>query len=642
MEEYVVKKGKKFFPSKELKEIAWVASERIYKDAARDPFAFWCRFAEELAWFKKWRKIYQEKLPYFKWFIGGELNACFNCIDRYLTTQPNKVAIYWEPENLEERERKLTYAELFREVNEFAQVLKLLGIRRGDRVVIYMPMIPEVIVAMLACARIGAIHCVVFSAFSSEALRTRILDADAKLLITCDHYYRRGKVIDLLSNAREGIKGTKVKKVLVVPRKGKIQEELKRNEIAFNELSKEVKGKYCEPARMQSEDLLFILHESGSAGKPEIAMHSTGGYLVQAYATAKLVFDLHDFDVFFSTADIGWITGHTYSCYGPLANGASFVIYEGAPDYPNCERIWQIIEKYNVTIFYTAPTLIRMLMRYGEEHVKKYELETLRILASVGEPIDEKTWKWYFRLVGKSRCPIIDTWWQTETGGTLINTLPGVGPFVPTVAGLPFPGTRWGVLRADGKHAKPGEDGELVALSPFAPGMLRGLWRDEAGYVKTYWSRFPNAYLTNDRAVRLSGNLIKILGRSDDVMKVAGHRLSTAELENAIASHPAVAECCVVGMRHEIKGEVPVAFVVLKHGAKATSSELIKLVEKKISKIAKPAAIYFVNSLPHTRSGKIMRRLIRRVLHNEELGDTSTLLNPESLEEIRRVIKRVS
>jgi len=1017
MEEYVVKRGEIFLPSRELKEIAWVTSKRIYKDASRDPLSFWSGFAEELAWFRRWRRIYWERLPHYSWFIGGEINACFNCVDRHYATQPNKVAIYWEPEEQEEREKKITYAELFREVNEFASTLKSLGVRRGDRVVIYMPVVPEVIIAMLACARIGAIHSVVFSAFSSEALRTRILDADAKLLVTCDHYYRRGKTIDLLSSAREGVKGTRVKKVLVVPRKKKVEVELERNEVAYNEIRKEVRNKYCEPTRMKSEDLLFILYTSGccsgdtliqledgrietikevvegsntsilaydfrrdvpslteikgkygyyyplylvrvetqlgelkttpnhpffvltesgeieeklacaleagdiligirpklrtrfqplprvkqekrkervpklprrmnrgfarilgyiagkgsvrdgvvrvndrcvknlklykrlvertlklkgkieeergrlqlfnevlssylrenfpevcrrsferdvpiiiqtspngvvasfirglfdaraslencvkfvtrserlarkllllllrfgilanlneidargrsrrvayevkivdgsslrkyakfigfsdpqkkrkleelveqkkrmaescafdglrlkglvreaiyfvpikkvelveneekfvydltteasnyvangilvhnTTGMPKGIMHSTAGYLVQAYATAKLVFDLHDFDVFFSTADIGWITGHTYSCYGPLANGASLVIYEGAPDYPDCERIWQIIEKYGVTIFYTAPTLIRMLMMYGDEHVKKYEMETLRILASVGEPIDRKAWMWFFEQVGKRRCPIIDTWWQTETGGTLINTLPGIGPFVPTVAGLPFPGTRWDVFRDDGKPARVGEEGELVALSPFAPGMLRGIWRNEARYVKAYWSRFPNVYLSEDRAVKLRGNLIKILGRSDDVMKVAGHRLSTAELENAIASHPAVAECCVVGMSHEIKGEVPVAFVVLKHGAKASPDELTKLVEKKIGKIARPAAIYFVSSLPHTRSGKIMRRLVRKILHNEELGDTSTLLNPESLEEIRRVIKQ--
>lgn len=634
---YVQKKGKFYVPTKEMKRIAWVASKKIYKEAVKNPFKFWTKFANELVWFKKWRKVYEEKLPHFKWFIGGKLNACYNCVDRWVEEKGNKVAIFWEPEPIGERERVLTYRDLYREVNLFANALKKLGVKRGDRVVIYMPMIPEVVIAMLACARIGAIHSVVFSAFSSEALRTRILDSEAKVLITADGYYRRGKLIDLKKQADEGKKGTSIRRTIVVKRAGN-EVGMHTSDYWWHELREKV-GDYCEPAKMDSEDILFILYTSGTTGKPKGVVHSTGGYLVQAYATAKLVFDLHDFDRFFSTADIGWITGHTYSCYGPLSLGGTMIIYEGAPDYPSPERVWQIIEKYGATIFYTAPTLIRAMMRYGDEHVEKYKMKTLRLLASVGEPIDEKAWHWFFEKVGKKRCPIIDTWWQTETGGTLINTLPGIGPFIPSVAGLPFPGSRFEVFNDQGKPCKPGEEGELVGLAPFTPGMLRGIWRNEKRYVKTYWSQYPNVYYVSDRAYKTKEGFIRIVGRSDDVIKVAGHRLSTAEMEDAISLHKAVAECAVVGMPDEIKGQVPIAFVVLKQGAKASKEEIVKQVEVKISKIARPKYVVFVNDLPHTRSGKIMRRILKRLITGEELGDISTLANPSSVEHVRKRLR---
>ena len=634
---YVKKKGKFYVPTKEMKNIAWVNSKKIYKEAAKNPFKFWTKFANELVWFKKWRKVYEEKLPHFKWFIGGKINACYNCVDRWLEEKGNKVAIFWEPEPIEERERVLTYRDLYREVNLFANALKKLGVKKGDRVVIYMPMIPEVIISMLACARIGSIHSVVFSAFSSEALRTRILDSEAKVLITADGYYRRGKLIDLKKQADKGKKGTSVRKTIVVKRTGN-EVKMSKGDYWWHELREKVDD-YCEPAKMDSEDVLFILYTSGTTGKPKGVMHSTGGYLVQAYATTKLVFDLHDFDRFFSTADIGWITGHTYSCYGPLLLGATFVIYEGAPDYPTPERIWQIIEKYDATVFYTAPTLIRAMMRYGDKYVEKYKMKTLRLLASVGEPIDEKAWRWFFEKVGKKRCPIIDTWWQTETGGTLINTLPGIGPFIPSVAGLPFPGSRFDVFNDQGKPCKPGEEGELVGLSPFTPGMLRGVWRNERRYRKTYWSQYPNVYYVSDRAYKTKEGFIRIVGRSDDVIKVAGHRLSTAEMEDAISLHKAVAECAVVGMPDEIKGQVPIAFVVLKQGAKASKEEIVKQVEVKISKIARPKYVVFVNDLPHTRSGKIMRRILKRLITGEELGDISTLANPSSVEHVRKKLR---
>jgi len=636
---YVTSKKKFYVPSREMKRTAWVSESKIYRRALKNPFEFWESYAKELVWVRRWRKVYREKLPHFSWFVGGKLNACYNCVDRWLEEKRNKIALMWEPENPDERERKFTYYELYREVNRFASTLKALGVEKGDRVSIYLPMIPETIIAMLACARIGAIHSVVFSAFSSEALKTRLIDCDAKLLITCDGYYRRGKLINLKENADEAKKGTKVEKTLVI-RRAFNPIKLSKEDYLYDELRENVDG-YVKPKTMDSEDILFILYTSGTTGKPKGIVHTHGGYLVQAYTTAKLVFDLHESDVFFSTADIGWITGHTYSCYGPLLNGASVLIYEGTPDYPSPERIWQIIEKYGVTIFYTAPTLIRMMMKYGDEHVEKHKMESLRLLASVGEPIDEKSWRWFFEKVGKGRCPIIDTWWQTETGGTLINTLPGIGPFIPTYAGLSFPGTRHEVLNEEGKSCKAYEEGNLVQLPPFAPGMLRGVWKNEERYRKTYWSRYKNLYFTEDRAYKTKEGYIRITGRADDVIKVAGHRLSTAEIENAIASHRDIAEVAVVAKRDEIKGEVPVAFVVAKPGREVSESDVIKIVERKISKIARPKHVIFVDDLPHTRSGKIMRRVLKRMLNKEDIGNVTTLANPESVQAIERTLKKL-
>ena len=636
---YVTSKKKFYVPSREMKRTAWVSESKIYRRALKNPFEFWESYAKELVWVRRWRKVYREKLPHFSWFVGGKLNACYNCVDRWLEEKRNKIALMWEPENPDERERKFTYYELYREVNRFASALKALGVEKGDRVSIYLPMIPETIIAMLACARIGAIHSVVFSAFSSEALKTRLIDCDAKLLITCDGYYRRGKLINLKENADEAKKGTKVEKTLVI-RRAFNPIKLSKEDYLYDELRENTNG-YVKPKTMDSEDILFILYTSGTTGKPKGIVHTHGGYLVQAYTTAKLVFDLHDSDVFFSTADIGWITGHTYSCYGPLLNGASVLIYEGTPDYPSPERIWQIIEKYGVTIFYTAPTLIRMMMKHGDEYVEKHKMESLRLLASVGEPIDEKSWRWFFEKVGKKRCPIIDTWWQTETGGTLINTLPGIGPFIPTYAGLSFPGTRHEVLDEEGKPCKAYEEGNLVQLPPFAPGMLRGVWKNEERYRKTYWSRYKNLYFTEDRAYKTKEGYIRITGRADDVIKVAGHRLSTAEIENAIASHPDIAEVAVVAKHDEIKGEVPVAFVVTKPGREVSESDVIKIVERKISKIARPKHVIFVDDLPHTRSGKIMRRVLKRMLNKEDIGNVTTLANPESVQAIERTLKKL-
>ena len=1020
-EKWVVKKGKVFWPSEEMKKRAWISDEKIYKIAEKNPIKFWSKLAAEgITWFKKWKTAYVSKPPYFKWFVGGKLNASYNCLDRHVETwKKNKVAIIWEPEPLEEKERIFTYHQLYKEVNKFANVLKDLGVKKGDRVTIYLPMIPEVHIAMLACTRIGAIHSVVFSAFSSEALKARITDAEAKVLITADGYYRRGQVVNLKASADEAVKGTSIEKVVVVKRAGNEVNMQEGRDFWWHELMKKAKS-YCKPEVMDAEDLMFILYTSGSTGKPKGVCHSTGGYLTQAYWTAKWDFDLHDEDIFWCvpgdtlvicnpvpkpissitigdkvlthlgkfeavdkifcrrykgkmvkiytlysnksllltpnhrilvlrkrmpikvewvkakdlkvgdhvafprirknrikkdiriskvvenikvengyalpkkgkkgrikdkimvspdflrlvgyyiaegciakdtiqltfsknekklvedcsslfnqtfgirtrifeykggldlrvdsiilakiferlfgkhsfekhlpawvltlpwnflkefikgycagdgslsrkrrrirftttsqklayqlklilnklgivvslkylsaekirkrqtgrkilskhdvyelvvtgksskklysflgveepvksytwqraiittnliffpitkkelvnydgyvwnlktnsgsyatseivvhncTADVAWITGHSYACYGPLVNGATMLIYEGAPDWPNPDRWWEIIEKYGVTVFYTAPTAIRMFIALGEEWVKKHDLSSLRLLASVGEPIDEDAWMWYFNMIGGGRCPLIDTWWQTETGGTLINSLPGIGPFVPTFACRSFPGTRHAVLNEKGKPVKPMEKGSLVQLPPFAPGMLRGIWKNPEKYLETYWSKFGlKIYYTSDAAIVDKHGWIRIVGREDDVIKVAGHRIATGEIENALNLHEKVTESAVIGMPHKIKGDVPLAFVILKVGeqpSKQLEEELVQQVRKMIGPIAKPEKILFVEDLPKTRSGKIMRRILRSLLADQPTGDVSTLANPECVEKIKKIL----
>ncbi len=630
-----------WWPSPELKKRAWVSDESIYEQSGKDPIAFWAALAREgLHWFKEWDKTYEQDPPYFRWFIGGKINASYNAVDRHISTEKRyKAAIIWEPEPLDEPARVLTYYDLYREINKFANALKSLGVGKGDRVGIYLPMIPEVQIAMLACARIGAIHSVVFSAFSADSLRSRLMDAEAKVLITADGYYRRGKIINLKAEADEGIKGTTVEKVVVVKRAGLNVPMLEGRDLWWHELMKGAAA-YCEPEPMDSEDTLFILYTSGTTGKPKGVVHTTGGYLTQAYWTTKWDFDIHDDDLFWCTADIGWITGHTYACYGPLLLGATMLMYEGAPDYPEPDRWWAIIEKYGVSIFYTAPTAIRMFVKYGEEWPRKHDLSSLRILGTVGEPIDREAWLWYFYNIGGGRCPIIDTWWQTETGGTLINSLPGIGPFIPTVAGRSFPGTRHVVLDENGRRVGVGETGSLVQLSPFAPGMLRGIYKDPERYKELYFSKYGDEiYYTHDGAKVWDETYnIRLGGREDDVMKVAGHRLATAEVETALTDHEAVAEAAVVPAPHEIKGEVPVAFVVLKKGwepSEALEKEIVAKVVKAIGPTAKPQAVFFVHDLPKTRSGKIMRRILRSLMKGEPVGDTTTLMNPEVVEELK-------
>ena len=639
MTKYVVKKGKMFWPSKEMKEIAWLKDPGIYKEAEKNPVKFWAKLANEgILWDKKWKKDYEEKLPFFKWFLGGKLNVSVNCLDRHLKERGNKTALIFVPEPIGEKIQKITYKALYEKVNKTANLLRKLGIKKGDVVAIYLPMIPEVVISMLACARIGAIHSVVFSAFSAEALKTRLIDGKAKILITSDGYFRRGKPENLKDKADEAVRGTKVRKVIVVNR----LENKKYNGkyLSWQEIEKQ--KNYCKPQSMKSEDPLYVLYTSGTTGKPKGIVHDTGGYLVQAYWTTKWDFDLHpNKDVFWCTADIGWITGHTYSCYGPLSTGNTFLIYEGAPDFPDAGRWWKIIQDNNVSVFYTAPTAIRMFMRADGKYIKKYDLSKLRILGTVGEPIDEEAWMWYFKKIGGGRCPVIDTWWQTETGGTLINALPGIGPFIPTVAGQSFPGTRHKIVDEKGKEVKKGKTGFLVQISPFAPGMLHGVYRNNKRYRKTYWKKFKNKYDTSDGAHIYKEKYIRLTGRVDDVMKVAGHRLSTAELENALNNSPEVGESAVVPIPDKIKGEVPVAFVILDKakGSEELEKKLIRDVDKEIGPTARPSKIYFVEDLPKTRSGKIMRRVLKNLLNKEEPEGLMTLLNPEAVEKIKKLIE---
>jgi acetyl-CoA synthetase len=632
----LLKEDRSFAPAISFREHAHISDDRIYAEAERDPEAFWARFARELDWSRPWDRVLEWNPPHAKWFVGGKINASFNCIDRHLQgARRNKAAIIWEGEPGDTR--TLTYYDLYREVSQFANVLKSLGIKKSDRVALYLPLIPELAIAMLACARIGAVHSVVFGGFSAESLRDRINDQKARLLITADGGYRRGQIVPLKQVADDALKDAPSIENVVVVRRGGAEHTTGAMPASMTEgrdhwyhTLMEKAPFRCEPEPMDSEDMLYILYTSGTTGKPKGIVHTTGGYLTGTYATTKLVFDLKDEDVYWCTADIGWVTGHSYVVYGPLANGATVVMYEGAPDWPKKDRFWALIEKYGVTIFYTAPTAIRAFMRWGTEWPKQHDLSSLRVLGSVGEPINPEAWVWYYRFIGHERCPVVDTWWQTETGAIMITPLPGVTTLRPGSATRPFPGVFAEIRNERGEKVDVG--GGLLALTRPWPSMLRGIYGDPDRYVHQYWNKWgPAVYVTGDGAKRDADGNFWLLGRVDDVINVAGHRIGTMEVESALVDHPSVAEAAVVGRKHDIKGQAIAAFVTLKEGTQGSKDHADTLKEhvvKKIGAIAKPDDILFSADLPKTRSGKIMRRLLRDIAEGKALGDTTTLADP--------------
>jgi acetyl-CoA synthetase len=635
----LLQEHRSFPPSAEFKAQALISDPQIYERAAKDPEAFWAGFAKELEWIKPWDTVLEWKSPNAKWFVGGKINASANCLDRHVrTARRNKAAIMWEGEPGDRR--TLTYWDLYRQVGAFANVLKSLGVKRGDRVALYLPLIPELAISMLACARIGAIHSVVFGGFSAESLRDRINDSQCVALVTADGGYRRGQIVPLKQMADEALKGTpSIKNVVVVQRQAgaPIPVEIKDGRDHWYHRLMQHADADCEPEAMDAEDMLYILYTSGTTGKPKGIVHTTGGYLVGTYATTKWVFDLKDDDVYWCTADIGWVTGHSYVVYGPLANGATVLMYEGAPDWPQKDRFWDMIDRYGVTIFYTAPTAIRAFMRWGTDWPAKHKMRTLRLLGSVGEPINPEAWIWYHLNIGRERCPIVDTWWQTETGMIMITPLPGITSTKPGSATRPFPGVIAEIRDAKGQRVETG--GGLLTLTKPWPAMLRGIYGDPERFAKQYWSRWPDgAYFTGDGARKDDDGFYWLLGRVDDVLNVAGHRLGTMEVESALVDHPQVAEAAVVGRSHEIKGQAVAAFVTLKEGVKASSAlidELKDHVVKKIGAIARPDQILFAADLPKTRSGKIMRRLLRDIAEGKALGDTTTLADPNVVAKLK-------
>jgi acetyl-CoA synthetase len=637
---------KSFPPSKEFSKNAYVSSQsgykELYRKSIKEPENFWAEMAEQnLAWFKKWNKVVMRdfKKPEVQWFIGGKLNASYNCLDRHLKThRKNKAAIIWEGEHGENR--TLTYQELHRQVCRFANLLKKFGVKKGERVVFYLPMIPELAIGMLACSRIGAIHSVVFGGFSASALRERINDCEAKILVTSDGSFRAGKVIPLKKNTDVAMEETPtIQRCLVFRRTGiAIVMKTGRDYFAEDELNREEISSWCEPEEMDAEDPLFILYTSGSTGKPKGLLHTTAGYLLFVTTTFKYIFDYHEEDTFWCTADIGWITGHSYIVYGPLSYGATSVMFEGVPSYPQPDRYWEIVEKYRVNIFYTAPTVIRALAKEGEEWTKKWDISSLRLLGSVGEPINPEAWMWYHRNIGHGECPVVDTWWQTETGGILISSLPGAVPMKPGYAGRPFFGVEPDIIKTDGSKAGNNEKGSLVIKNAW-PGLARTIYRNPKRYRETYFSQYKGYYFSGDGAVVDRAGDFHLLGRIDDVINVSGHRLGTAEIESALVAHPSVAEAAVVGFPHEIKGQGIYAFVILNVGVtwdKELEKELLQQVRKSIGPIARPDALQFVDGLPKTRSGKIMRRVLRKIVEGkqEEIGDTTTLADPSVIDKL--------
>ncbi|MFO8091169.1 MAG: acetate--CoA ligase [Desulfatiglandaceae bacterium] len=617
--------------------------ERMYERSISDPSGFWGEMAvKELDWFKKWDGPVEEFSfrddIFIRYFAGGKLNVSYNCLDRHLNTwRKNKAALIFQGEPIEES-RTYTYQELHREVCKFANVLKGFGVKKGDRVAIYLPMIPELPVAMLACARIGAVHSIVFGGFSADALKDRIIDCEAETLITCNYGYRSGRLLDTKKNADAALESCpSVKQCVVVSRVEKETNMVDGRDSWWHELMRDASPK-CDPEPMDAEDPLFILYTSGSTGKPKGVLHTTAGYLLHCIMTMKYVFDCRDEDVYWCTADIGWVTGHSYIVYGPLGMGATSLMFEGVPNYPEPDRFWEIVERYGVNIFYTAPTAIRAIMRNGDEWIKKHDLSTLRLLGSVGEPINPEAWMWYYEVVGGGRCPIVDTWWQTETGGHMITPIPGAMRMKPGSAALPFFGVVPKIVRQDGSEAGPNEGGHLCIAKSW-PGMMRTVYGDPERFKKQYFEDHPGYYFSGDGARTDEDGYFWLMGRVDDVINVSGHRMGTAEVESSLVAHEAVTEAAVVGFPHDVKGQGIYAFVTLKDGfepSEEMKKELVKHVRKEIGPIASPDKIHFTNALPKTRSGKIMRRILRKIAEGQidQLGDTSTLADPDVVDRL--------
>jgi acetyl-CoA synthetase len=636
----VLQETRTFPPPREFTAAAHIKSDaeydKMWRKAKDDPAGFWGELANHLHWFRKWDKVLDGEMPNTKWFSGGQINASYNCLDRHLTTwRKNKAAIIWEGEPGDTR--VLTYQDLHREVCKFANVLKKLGIKTGDRVTLYMPMIPELAIAMLACARVGAPHSIIFGGFSADAVAERNNDAQAKLVVTADGGWRRGKEVELKNSVDVSLeKSPSVENVVVVRRTGTPIRMQPGRDYWWHDLMADASSD-CDPEELDAEHPLFILYTSGSTGKPKGVLHTTGGYTLGTMLTAKWVFDLKDEDTYWCTADIGWVTGHSYIIYGPLANGATSVMYEGAPNWPDEGRFWEIIEKYKVNIFYTAPTAIRAFIKWGDDWPNKFDLTSLRLLGSVGEPINPEAWMWYHKVIGRERCPIVDTWWQTETGAIMISPLPGVTTTKPGSCTKPLPGIVPDIVTKDGQSQPANSGGLLVMRQPW-PAMLRTLYGDHDRFVKTYFSEVPGCYFAGDGARRDKDGYYWVMGRVDDVLNVAGHRLSTMEIESALVSHPQVAEAAVVGFPHDLKGEGICCFVTLtgSNGDEALKQNLKEHVRKQIGALATPDMIRFSNALPKTRSGKIMRRLLRDIAAGrEKTGDTTTLEDYSVLAKLR-------